>query len=280
MAKRIIKHTPDALEAVCAFAHLISHTNRAFMKMLSLAPERTRADSVELVKVVQAEMRDLLDRISSSYSRHLVGHTIHSCVKLLATRQDLGTFGIPEGEIYKPAGRIHPSTLYVFTFVRDNDSKHRERSRFAAYPLRECTAFRTLNLPKCDIEGITSNCCYCPERDLKDLYDEGEYKNPSSEFWKDYRSCLVFPIRWSPFLTAVTTSILRRGIDPKSVVAGFLALDCMEAGVFGNIPWRKDIEDMPLMFNLGASLADSLYWPLHLMLKELEPTAAANTKPQ
>ena len=92
-----------------------------------------------------------------------------------------------------------------------------------------------------------------PAEDLRELEGRGEYRNPTRDYWRHYRSTMVLPIR----------ARRQEDADTRFVFAGFLCLDCKEPGGFGE-PFARQPrhEDNPEDFNVAATIADALFWPL------------------
>jgi hypothetical protein len=134
----------------------------------------------------------------------------------------------------------------VFTLARDPSSAQERHERQSnLYYLDDCTAFE-------ELFGHHDCFMFCPSEDLKTLYGNRRYRNPTPDFWQFYRSTLVLPIR-SPREPDAT---------PPHLVVGFLCLDCKDAGKFCGDVARRNLRDMPEQFNLAASVADDLFWPL------------------
>lgn len=192
--------------------------------------------------------KPLLDSLSLYFREYVTSTPAASCIKMLVDQQFVDALSVHDYVRESSAsGRKEVTEPLVFTLVRDSASA-KERGQ-SLYYVSDCTAFEHF----CD---RPHDHLYCPKADLKKLFERKEYKNPTPEFWKLYRSTMVIPIRWPPPLG-------HAGAYPTLV--GFLCLDCKKAGRFpGYLDRHPNLHEMPESFNVAASVADDLFWPLHL----------------
>ncbi len=238
-----------------ALAHETSEAARNALTIVLLTDLSDPAERRLLVHRLRESLQPLLGTLANYFREHFTLEATAACIKVLARKEQIEMLRDGGSSVYPPrSGRISSSDEpSVVALVRDSSSAFRGSH---IYPAGDCSAFQALGSP----DGYV----FSPDEDLKELYDRHEYRNPTDEFWNYYRSTMVVPIRSA------------RRSPPDHLVVGFLCLDCKEPKKFCGGFARRSLVDNPEQFNVAASVADGLFWPLLEFLRRVQnPSAPA-----
>jgi hypothetical protein len=232
-----------------ALAHKTSEATRLAMAQVMLSDLQDESSRHLLVRDLRESLQPLLVSLAHHFQTHFTAQATSACIKLLVRPEELNSLTQEDvrrrklGDRFARSSGLRSDEPLVFTLIRDPESERRTPSPI--HPVSDCSAFEELARENAFI--------FCPQEDLQKLHERKLYRNPRPEFWRLYRSTLVLPIR------------ARRhpAVNPAQLLVGFLCLDCPEPGAFDadeNV--RRAERDMSEQFNVAASVADALFWPL------------------
>lgn len=241
---------PSRSSTVAALAHATSEATRRALNFARSPEFKTDTTGDRTLLNLNLLLRPLLDDLVGYFTRYVTFAPTAACIKLLAQREMASRLGL-ESHIYLPPGAspLAPEAPLVFPLVRDTESSIVRKE--SIYYVEHCSAFEQL--------FRTHSYVFCPNGDLRELERRGEYRNPTPGWPDFYLSTLVLPIRRPPFAPET---------GEKADLTAFLCLDCIEPDRF-RAPERRPhrFKDAPEDFNVAASVADALYWPIYLCLR-------------